>query len=334
MKILTIGSDRQLFDAASEVRRRTLNSTSNFTELKIIVLAKKSLGFNPEQIALNSWIYPTNSICRLNYIWDAVRLGKNLRDSQMVSAQDPFECGLAAWLISRHFRAKLELQIHTDLGSPYFWQESIKNKIRFLMAKFLLPRADNIRVVSERIKNFLTHHFSLPASKITVRPIAVNTEQIKTAPIKTDLHKKYPQFDKIILMASRLTKEKNIGLAIEAMREIVKARPRTGLIVVGSGPEEKKIKFLTSYFSLSENIVFEPQLNQETLYSYYKTCDLFLLTSWYEGYGMTLIEAQAAGGKIISTDVGVARAVGAIITDFSVTTLVEKILRLFQSRSS
>ena len=202
------------------------------------------------------------------------------------------------------------------------------------MAKFLLPRADNIRVVSERIKNFLTHHFSLPASKITVRPIAVNTEQIKTAPIKTDLHKKYPQFDKIILMASRLTKEKNIGLAIEAMREIVKARPRTGLIVVGSGPEEKKIKFLTSYFSLSENIVFEPQLNQETLYSYYKTCDLFLLTSWYEGYGMTLIEAQAAGGKIISTDVGVARAVGAIITDFSVTTLVEKILRLFQSRSS
>ena len=45
---------------------------------------------------------------------------------------------------------------------------------------------------------------------------------------------------------------------------------------------------------------------QENLISYYKTANLFLLSSNYEGYGMTLLEAAAAGCPIISTDVGIA----------------------------
>ena len=40
--------------------------------------------------------------------------------------------------------------------------------------------------------------------------------------------------------------------------------------------------------------------------SYYKTADLFLLTSDYEGYGLTLVEAVAAGVRVISSDVGIA----------------------------
>ena len=53
-----------------------------------------------------------------------------------------------------------------------------------------------------------------------------------------------------------------------------------------------------------------------TLISYYKTADLFLNTSLFEGYGMTLVEARAAGCKVVSTDVGVAREVGAKIIPY------------------
>ena len=41
-------------------------------------------------------------------------------------------------------------------------------------------------------------------------------------------------------------------------------------------------------------------------FSYYKTADLFLLTSNYEGYGMAVVEAMAAGCPVIMTDVGLA----------------------------
>ncbi len=324
MKILTIGSDRQLFVAGSEVRQRMAVLASVLAEMHIIVFTRRPQCFKIEKIASNVWIYPTNSLSRLFYLWDAVRLGRRFRHGvEIVSGQDPFECGLAAWLVSRHLNAKWQLQIHTDLGSPYFWQESVRNKIRYLLANFLLPRTDGIRVVSARIKNFLTSHLQLPASKITILPVFVDVEKIKSAPIKVDLHRKYPQFDKRILMASRLTHEKNIGLAIGAMREVIKNRPRTGLVIIGSGPEEKKLK--AKSYELKANIIFESWTDD--LASYYKTADLFLVTSFYEGYGRTIVEALACGCPVVSTDVGVAREVGAtVVTDANLVDLIEKTL--------
>jgi glycosyltransferase involved in cell wall biosynthesis len=199
----------------------------------------------------------------------------------------------------------LQIQIHTDVFSPYFWRESFLNKIRVLLAKFLLPKADGIRVVSERIKQSLTaKNLELKAEPV-VLPIFVDTKKIQSAKIKTDLHKKYPGYDFIILMASRLTKEKNIGLAIEAMKEILSAKRLTLnplLLLVGDGPEENNLKSKSS--QLKANVAFEPWTTD--LASYYKTADLFLLTSNYEGYGRTVIEAMAAGCPVVMTDVGLA----------------------------
>ena len=159
----------------------------------------------------------------------------------LVTAQDPFETGLAGWLIARKNNTPLQLQIHTDFASPYFKQESFLNRIRVMLAWFLIPRATRIRVVSERIKDSLVSRFTFHVSRIDVLPIFIDTERLENAPIKTDLRKKYQQFDFIVLMASRLTKEKNIPLAIEAFTEVIKKHPRAGLVIVGKGPREKEL---------------------------------------------------------------------------------------------
>jgi glycosyltransferase involved in cell wall biosynthesis len=170
-----------------------------------------------------------------------------------------------------------------------------------------------------------------------VKPIVVDTEKVRQAPIlpSADLHVKYPQFQKIVLMASRLEKEKNVILAVRAWAEVLKklsqlnsnaglnAGLKIGLIIVGSGSQENMLKAEASRRGLSgssecgPSVIFEPWASQATLFSYYKSCDQFLVTSLFEGYGMALVEAQAAGAKIISTDVGVAREVGATIVDWN-----------------
>ncbi len=66
---------------------------------------------------------------------------------------------------------------------------------------------------------------------------------------------------------------------------------------------------------LDDNVVLDGWQNKETIYSYYKTADLLLVTSDYEGYGMTIIEALASGLPVLSTDVGIAREAGAKITE-------------------
>ncbi len=326
MKVLSISADRKIFEDGSAVRRRMIECGKSCDEMHIIVFStqKHSTPNNQSQISENVFVYPTDSRSRWSYVFDAVRLGKGLPKPDLVTAQDPFECGLAGWRLSRFFGAKLELQIHTDLGSPYFRRSSLLNTLRIVLARFLLPRADHIRVVSVRIKNYLVSRLKIPGPKIEVRPIFVDTEKIKNIPIKTDLHKKYTQFEKIILMASRLTREKNIPLALSAMASVIRKYPKALLLIVGDGPEGERLKERSRKLGLEKNVILESWTDD--LPSYYKTADLFLATSLYEGYGMALVEAQAADCPIISTDVGVAREIGATLVENSAHALSEAIL--------
>jgi glycosyltransferase involved in cell wall biosynthesis len=229
----------------------------------------------------------------------------------LITAQDPFETGLVGYWLKKKFGVPLQLQVHTDFMSPYFRAESLKNRLRYWLGKWLIKKADCVRVVSQRILNSLKA-ISLPAGrhgyklKADSLPIFVDIQKIKDAPIVGDLRRKYPgRF--IILMASRLSKEKNISLAIEAMARIAKSESqgvKPLLLIVGNGPERKNLELGIRNYELDKNVVLENWTGD--LSSYYKTSDLFLLTSNYEGYGRTVVEALAADLPVVMTDVGLA----------------------------
>jgi len=310
MKVLSIGSDRKLFEEGSAVRSRILDYGNLSEELHIIVFANRSLGLHEETISKNIFLYPTNSWSRWSYIPSAIKKAFELRRSDLhvdvVTAQDPFESGLTAFLVSRILGAKLHLQVHIDFLNPYFGAESLMNRIRVYFGKFLLPRADAIRVVSENIRRSLLD-ISSKMPPITVLPIFIDTEEFKKGIITHDLKKKYPQFDFHTLMASRLVPQKNISLAIDAFKEISAKYPKAGLVISGNGTLEHELKKKVEKLGLEKSVIFENW--QSDLVSYYKTADLFLLTSNYEGYGMTIVEALASGCPVIATVVGCAREV-------------------------
>ena len=323
LRVLVIGTDRNLFKAGSAVRERIVEYGKLFNQLHIIIFTKRFQKFESEKISENVWIYPTKSWTRLGYPFGAVRVAKREFGEllpemiDVVSAQDPFETGIAGWLIAKKNNLPLQIQIHTDFLSPYFWKESFLNKVRVIIGKFLIKKANCIRVVSERIKNtilppttFPSHlqptTYNLPPN-ITVLPIFVDIEKIKNTVANFDVRKKYPQFSFIIMMASRLEKEKNINLAIEMMKELTYQYPKIGMIIIGEGKEKKKLENLAAKYNLQKNIIFEGW--QSDLISYYKTANVFLLTSLYEGYGLTIIEALACGCPVVSSDVGIASEV-------------------------
>ncbi len=308
MKVLMISSDRSIFEANSEAQKRMIVYGNLFEELRIVVIADRRLGLEDVKLSEKVSAHPTNHENKFLYLWNVYKIVKKLSvvsgQFSVVSAQDPFELGLAGWILKLKYKLHLQIQIHTDVFSPYFRQESFLNKIRILLAKFLLPRADGIRVVSQRIKDSLASNVAGPLPNIVVLPIFVDAKKIQSAKIKIDLHKIYSDHDFIILMASRLTKEKNIDLAIDAMQEIVKRHPKTLLLIIGDGPEREGLRTTISKLHLSENIVIERW--KKDLSPYYKTADMFLLTSNYEGYGRTVLEAMAAEIPAVMTDVGLA----------------------------
>lgn len=311
------------------MRARLATYAKDWDEIHVIV----ATGRDAEEafIEPNIWVYPTRSRYKALYPLDMTKLGRFIierRGITEITCQDPFLTGMAGVSLARRFHLPLELQVHTDIGSPNF-PYTLANKFRKALALSYLKKADKIRVVSLRVQKYLTDMLGIAAEKISIRPIAVDTDRVKNAPVTVDLHTKYPQFEKIVLVASRLEPEKNIALAINAWAEVVKGAPRAGLVIVGRGSCEQSLKSLVARLGLTNAIIFESWADQATLFSYYKTADAFLSTSLFEGYGMTLVEAQAAGCLIVSTDAGIAREVGAEIIGWDAADAARGIKKAF-----
>lgn len=340
-KLLMISTDRLIFDKKSAVCARQIEYAKEWERVDIVIFTeKKSLLPKELQLSANCFVYGTNSVSKIFFPQDSIILGKKLiKDHALseITCQDPSFTAMAGIALKNKFKIPLEIQIHGDIGSAYF-NRGLINKIRFHLSKKYLPKADKIRVVSNRIKDFVDKLLKDRLKDgiypiVEVRPIFIDTESIKNSPIVVDLKRKYRQFEQIVLMASRLEKEKNIALAIESWKMVTKIFPRAGLIIVGNGSLEHVLKHLIVKNDLTKSIIFEPWLDKSQLYSYYKTSDIFLNTSFYEGYGMTLIEAKASGCKVISTDVGVAREIGATIIGFNKEDVARKIISAFPKRT-
>lgn len=291
IRVLMIGGDPNVLNPATPAGKRIEEYRRAFGELSVLLAHGRVLNF----IA-------------------AFFKGKALMRRQkfdVITAQSP-EHWFLAWMLSRRFRVPWQAQVHTDIFNPHFKKQSWKNKIRVLFAIFLLPRADGIRVVSERIKNSIlrTPHVLKDVRRppIDVLPIYIDIERFRTAKSNDE----YPG-EFLILTVARLEPEKNLPLAIRAVADVIMrtlgvhadgGRP-IRYVIIGSGGEDERLHFLIKQLNMEDRIAIK-QIDSAFLPGWYKRADLFLLTSNYEGYGMAAIEAAATGTPIVMTDVGVA----------------------------
>jgi len=307
MKVLMVSLDRKVFEEGDPARVRLAAYGEVFEELHIIVYATKTAAYAKQRIAPNVWVYPTDSLHKVFYIPDAVSIAKQLSKNgtaiDVVSGQDLAETGIAAWRIARSRRVPLQLQDHADVFDPYFAKESVGNKIRVLVASLLIPKADCIRAVLPSGKERIASRFPTLKERISVLPVYTSVGAWKDTEPSFSVHDRFPQFSYIALMASRLVPQKDIEFALYAFKNAdVKG---SGLLVVGEGRLKTALENTVRLLGLEERVVFLPW--EKDLVSFYKTADLFLLSSRYESYCRTLVEAAAAGLPFVSTDVGVAK---------------------------
>lgn len=90
---------------------------------------------------------------RVMRVWREARALRGQYD--LITAQGADETGLFAYVLSRLNGVPFQLQLHTDVMSPWYRRASWKERARYALARFLIPRASCLRVVSERIKRSL-----------------------------------------------------------------------------------------------------------------------------------------------------------------------------------
>jgi glycosyltransferase involved in cell wall biosynthesis len=107
-----------------------------------------------------------------------------------------------------------------------------------------------------------------------------------------------------LLYAGRLLYWKGVHIAVQAFAELLMKIPNARFTIVGSGPEEARLKADALARKISDNIDFIPWLPQNKLFELYDSHDLLLFPSLHDSSGGVVLESLCHGMPVVCLDLG------------------------------
>jgi glycosyltransferase involved in cell wall biosynthesis len=291
MRVVVVGNDPLITREGPERKRQVLYAS--FTEhWHILNLSHKKV--YGSDIFENVTIVSFKGRLKVERVLRALWYARTL-SADIVVSQDPFEIGIIAYVVAKMLRVPLYLQIHTDVGSGGFKKS---HWVKVLLAQWVLPRAQGIRVVSKRIIHFVKRY--APKMQCDVLPIFSSLDH-------TIVRKAGGVFT--LGVVARLEKEKQIEHILYVVRDLVTEGVPVLVRIYGTGSQFDVLNKIVTLLQIHKNVVF---CGYESFSTAVQTFDCLISTSLYEGYGLTFVEAAYADIPLISYDTGVALESGAI----------------------
>lgn len=300
LRIIMLSYERGFLDPSSEASLRLNAITTEDVRVTAVLLPK--LEKNQDRVDGQTHIAGfsggvTRRMFRaFLFAWRETRAAKLRGERVVVTAQDPFVAGKLAFSLSRIANVPYEIQEHADHYSGY-WEREIPvfNRILSLLGRIFLRRADAVRVVSAHVQDHLVRRCGVSADRITINPVVQNLSWHRA-------HEPRPWQDvPTIVVPCRFVHQKGLDVLLRALGDLKKQGKKFRVRLIGSGSLETKIRGWIHRFGLQEDVSIEQWASQESIWG---DADLFVLSSRYEGWGRTIVEAMAARVPIVTTDVG------------------------------
>lgn len=138
-------------------------------------------------------------------------------------------------------------------------------------------------------------------SPFTARRLAAGrggtTARVVGNGVSLDTIKRTPPSDEPsdIIFVGRLIEDKKVDVLLQALHILVGEFPRIRCNIVGDGPEREHLERLAASLSLGENVCFAGRVQDGQTFGLMKSAKVLALPSIREGFGITVIEAQASG---------------------------------------
>ena len=109
-------------------------------------------------------------------------------------------------------------------------------------------------------------------------------------------------FDNTFLYLGKLEPRRDLTFVLNVFKELVHSKNKNlGFVIVGKGPDALKLRQLVNVYDLKDRVLFIEHVANNQIAQIYKSCDLFILPSHYEIYGMVVLEALHNGLPVVST---------------------------------
>jgi len=351
LKVISIGLDPTiaLADPSSgsrgDSRRRQEEYAEFAASYTAIVKTPRSSQFRPYLWDSGHSIVPTLSANSLRFPLDAYELAAGVYREQgadLVVAQDPFSTGLAGYLLKRRCGVPLCIQVHNDMIGCRWWiQESWINRLMEPLGAWLVRQADTVQVVSDTIRSRLTARGMDPSKAWNIMTGAgIDCKQFREAD-GADLRNRLLEgrYRRIVLFMGRLVKQKDLPTLLKAASLVVSQSRDTLFLLVGDGEENATLTALRQRLDLRDNLVISKGVGPEEAPRYFAACDIFAMSSIYEGKDRALVEAACAAKTLVTTAVSGADEVvvdgetGFIVPIKDSAALADRILTLLRDPS-
>jgi glycosyltransferase involved in cell wall biosynthesis len=219
------------------------------------------------------------------------------KEPSLLIAGDPWFAGILALLISRKLQTKnkVQIQLHGDFGNPVWIYASLRNRIKYALAKVTAKHASQVRCVSNIQAQFISKSFKLDFKKLTISPVPMMLWN-KTPTLRNSISR-VP----VIGLVGRLQFDRGLNLFIDLIGRLQKEHKEFEVQIIGSGREQAWLQKQFDDKFPQIKVEFVGEVSQNDMPAYWERLDLLISCAPTESYGRAVRESIFAGVPVLAT---------------------------------
>src|SRR5580692_405839 len=201
-------------------------------------------------------------------------------------------------------RVPLVVSVHdvSFLEHPQYFTRFRAHQLKMTVRR-TVERAAAVLTPSEFSRTAILKHYHLDEDKVVAVPNAVASEfrLIDRAAAQASLEKRFGIPGPFVLTVGDLQPRKNHMGLLKAFEEVVRAHPQLTHRLVFVGKEtwySKDLHQAVGASGIADRVSFTGFIDDQDLVHFYGACDLLVFPSFYEGFGLPILEAMACARAV------------------------------------
>ena len=265
-------------------------------------------------LTINRLLYPLSAKVPPNFLWFQLRnrreLIDKLKEFDLIHSQSPentisvlgkLKSRNAKWVITFHSSLQRELQaFFSEPTSQWSIRDTATNVLGMplmeALTRFEIKYSDHYFFTARTNVADYSKFYSVVPSKSTLIPNGVDVDEMDRVLAQAGNN----TIEKQILVFGRLYVRKGFDLAIRAIKHVIREHNDATLVVIGSGPQESKLRSLVKNLNLEKNVFFRGYVTRQELLREIVRSAVVVFPSFYEVQCTSTLEAMGLRKPVVA----------------------------------